>query len=198
VAARLAHTIDELFAGLDAAARTAGSSAIKIDRHLAAFAASRAQGFDKKLGLLGGTDDDLQHRVNIVEFLDVLQRHGRPRPVPNLSAWLVRELEPVVESLRSERRRNGLRKRLDSIAASGDLYALYSLMGSGAELAKDRAEYRRACAEWAKLEREGGRLESDHAALARSARRYGSSLAALFGYLVFLLTSGYIGLGVIG
>ena len=197
VAERCVQTIGELFAGLDAAARTAAPDANLADRHLAAFAASRAQGFDKKLGLLSRGDDDVQHRVNMVEFFDDLQRRGRPRPVPHLSAWLARWLEPVVESLHSERRRKQLDKRLRSIARSGDLYALYTLLDSGRELAKDRAEFRRARAEYANLERESHRLENDASGLAQSAKRLGSGIAALIGYTVFLLTTGYVALGVL-
>ena len=197
VAERCVQTIGELFTGLDEAARTAAPTANLTDRHLAAFAASRTQGFDRKLGLLSGGEDDLQHRLNIVEFLDDLQRRGRPRPVPNLVAWLVRWLEPVVKSLHSERRRKRLQKSLESIAGSGDIYALYTLLDSGRELAKDRAEYRRARAEYARIEGESRRLATDRAGLAESAKRYGSGIAALIGYLVFLLTSGYVALGVI-
>ena len=197
VAKRCALTVDELFAGLNAAAQTAAPAANLIDRHVAAFAASRTQGFDRKLGLLCAGDDDLQHRINIVEFLDDLQRRGGPRPVPHLSVWLARWLEPVVQSMHSERRRKGIEKRLKSIAGSGDLYPLYALLGASGELAKDRAEYRRARDDYARLERESARLGTDHAAIARSARRYGSGIAALIGYAVFLVTAGYVAVGTI-
>ena len=146
---------------------------------------------------MNAAGDDLQYRINLVEFFDDLQRRGRPRPVPYLSAWLARLLEPVVESLHSERRRKQLDKQLQSVASRGDLYALHTLLDSGCELAKDSAEYRRARAEYLKLEGESRRLATDHAGLAESAKRYGSGIAALIGYLVFLVTSGYVAFGVI-
>ena len=193
VAERCVHTIDELLAALDWAAQNAGPNVNMADRHIAAFAGSRIQGWDHKFTLLVRAEDDAQHRMNVVEFLDSLQRRGgRPRPLPNLSAWLARWLEPAIDSLRSERRRTKLRKQLDSVAGLGDLYALSSLMGSGRVLEKDRAEHRRAQADYARLERERRRLENDRGALAQSARRTGSGIAAIIGYLVFLLASAYI------
>ena len=197
VAERCVHTINELFTALDWVAQNAAPTADMTDRHIAAFAGSRAHGWDHKFNLLVRGNDDPQHRVNVVEFLDTLQRRGRPRPLPHLSAWLARWLEPAIDSLHSERRRTALKKELASVAGSGDLYALSSLMNSGRVLDRDRAEYRRALAEYAGLERERRRLENNRAALIQSARRTGSGIAALIGYAVFLLSFAYIAFGAI-
>ena len=193
VAEALVLTPRQLLAALEAAVAKGVETDNLLDRHVTAFIASRlpqVRGLVRRLAHKGA--DKTQRILAILALLAELQLREPQVSLPNICAWIGSRLEPALAIYHSAIRRQALAEKIKAIQGDGDLTAIQALIGGGASLDRDEAEYREAKREHAANQREIEALKSGGAARHRTAIGHGQRAAAGAGSLILALTVGYL------
>lgn len=193
VGGALVLTPRQLLTALEAAVASSGASDNLIDRHVAAFLASRLPQVKGLLRRVAQKNGDKADRIlAILALFAELQLRMPQLKLPNICAWVVPRLEPALDVYHSRIRREALAQKIKAIQGDGDLTAIEALIGGGDALTRDELEYKAAKGEHAANHSEIATLKRGGEARARAAIGLGQRAAAGMGSLILALSIGYL------
>jgi hypothetical protein len=169
-------SLKDLLPAIDAALPGAESGTIPMDRHIAAFAASKiARPVERELALIGNAADQSGYRMGILRLLAAVQRQHSNNDLPRLAEALLELLRPVVDSFHRIQARSDLRNKLEQLAAHSDFVQMAEMLDEdGALRQSDIQGFEQAQQAYAELEKEAQWLEggglTNPAKVAASAR----------------------------
>lgn len=172
------YSLRDLLPALDAIVAQKGSLPALVDRHVAAFIASRiGGGVETQLSALEHTAGaSANAKIGMTGLLAKVQYEYQDQLVPNLTAWLADDLAGAVDRFQSRSMRKRIAEKLDEVATSGNLVALYQALANKNALKKDERGQGLAKREYNDATREIKRLES--AEFQQAAKRTGWRIAA--------------------
>lgn len=156
------YSLRDLLPALDAVVAAKGKLPTLIDRHVAAFVASRiGGGVEAHLTALeNSAGASANARIGMTGLLARVQHEYHTQLTPNLTVWLAGELEPAIARFKSRSTRNKVRERLEQVATSGSLVELYQTVANKNAIKNDEHAQRQAKREYVEALREIKRLES--------------------------------------
>jgi hypothetical protein len=183
------YSLRDILPAIDKYVAEHGSLPKLIDRHIAAFVASRISGaVDNQLAALEHSSGiSSGSKIGMTGLLAKVQNEYQHQMVPNLAAWLVAELEPAISRYNSKSLRRKVRERMDQVAVSGNLMELYHMLSNKNLLQKDEKALGRAKKQYREAEREILRLES--AEFQEEAKRTGWKIAAGISMVISVVTT---------
>jgi hypothetical protein len=129
--------LKDLLMAIDAALPGAEAGTVPMDRHIAAFAASKlARPVERELTQIGNTADPVAYRLGVLRLIAAIQRQHPNNDLPRLAEALLDLLKPVVESFHRLKARSEVRNKLEQLAARSDFVQM-------AELLDEEGTYRR-------------------------------------------------------
>lgn len=181
--------IGQLLPALEKFAENAADESWPVDRHIAAFIASRLEDdVEGQLMAMQNPSDEVEYSRAIISMLAIVQwRHG-PDNLQNLSHWVARLMEPAVKVFHSKARRERIETEIPKLAKRGNLVELYNLINDEQERRKDQSEFVEAVAEYSEAESEVFDLESSGSARLEMAETVGQQAAAFASTMIALLT----------
>ncbi len=153
-----------------------------LDRHIAAFVASRSTDAVKaipRLAMDGG--DPAERRLKVLGLFAILQHVTKCGPLPNLCQWMSARMPPVLDLFHSRSRRKNLAQDIELAVANGDLVDMHNSVGAPRIRHQDRAEMFAAAEEYADLEAHLEGLENGGPVMNVEARTTGYRMATLLG-----------------
>jgi eukaryotic-like serine/threonine-protein kinase len=135
----------ELLSALEEVAGQPGRPREPMDRHIAAFLIARYRKLDERLIVLttpGG--EELRRIPALLNVLADVQNRFGPASLPNLCAWMVELMGPVIERFHSRAHREKLQNDATRMAQEGNLAILLKLIDDPAAIRKDEFEYAKA------------------------------------------------------
>jgi len=194
-----AMTLTELAAALDTLGAARGRPTEPMDRHIAAFIASRHRMIDEGLLVqLGVGVSPVRRILAIITILAEVQYRGSSQTLPRLCDWLVTLAKPAVDRIHNRPLQDKMRRDLESTARAGRINDLLKLIDNGDELRKDAGGFAEARKEYRKTQREIEKQRatmSNHDALVNGTGRQVASIAACVVSLVLVsgIVLGYLG-----
>lgn len=181
--------ITQLLPALEKAAADLPDDSWPVDRHIAAFIATRLEDdVEAQLLALQNPSDEVEYSRAIISMLALVQwRHG-PDNLQNLSHWVARLMEPAVKVFHSKARRERVEHEIPKLAKRGNLVELYNLINDEQERRKDQTEFITAVEEYSEAESEVFDLESSGPARLELAEKVGQQAAAFASTMIALLT----------
>ena len=153
-----------------------------IDRHIAAFVATRSERrMDTEIAALARTGEELAEAE--LRLLASLQMRLHPGPLPALAKWITTRSVELLAGWHGRARREKVAARLKELAEAGQLAAIVKLLQDATERTADHREAQAAAAELARVDAELAALTNDVPERAARARRWGQELAAGIGLL---------------
>jgi len=175
---------DSLLHALEAAADARSASDLPMDRHIAAFIASRYEsGIEPLLAALGH-NEERRRIVAILGLFAVLQRTHSVTSLPKLTAWIGGRLGPTVAAYRSRRIREHIEEQMPKLIARGRMPELYDLVENRRRRQSDTAGAAAATAEFAATERRLTQIDRGETERRTGALRIGHRVAAWAGTIV--------------
>ncbi|MCC9622657.1 protein kinase family protein [Thalassospira sp. MA62] len=181
--------VKQLLPALEKAAASVSDSTWPVDRHIAAFIATRLEDdVEGQLMAMQNPSDEVEYSRAIISMLAIVQwRHG-PDNLQNLSHWVARLMEPAAKVFNSKERRERVETEIPRLAKRGNLVELYNLINDEQERRKDQSEFVEAVEEYSEAESEVFELESSGAARLELAEKVGQQAAAFASTMIALLT----------
>jgi hypothetical protein len=144
--------IEDLLPALDRVAES-GATGEPMDRHIAAFAATRLRNMpERTLAMLANVNDLPNYRLGILHVLAEAHRvAGTQHRFPNVSRWMGKLLEPVVEQFHNRVYRAQLHTEIERASSNGDLMQLEFLVDNMDAQEQDIHGYEKARTEHANL-----------------------------------------------
>lgn len=182
-------SISQLLPALEKAAESASEDSWPVDRHIAAFIATRLEDdVESQLMAMQNPSDEVEYSRAIISMLAIVQwRHG-PDNLTNLSHWVARLMEPAIKVFHSKARRERVETEIPKLAKRGNLVELYNLINDEQERRKDQSEFVEAVTEYSEAESEVFDLESSGPARLELAEKVGQQAAAFASTMIALLT----------
>ena len=142
--------VPELVMALDQITGRAERPPELIDRHIAAFVLSRNLRISPApLRQLSDSKDPIERSIaNADMLLADLQKKTGIRSLPNLAAWMVSQLEPVLDELFSQKLRSRTKDALLDCASRGSLPEMLAASRNKEVLIGDRAAFAAAQKEY--------------------------------------------------
>lgn len=189
LASAYVYSLRDLLPAIDNVVAEKGSLGNLVDRHIAAFIASRINGsLDSQLSALEHTTGaSVSAKIGVTGLLAKVQNEYQHQMTPNLTEWLVEELGPAVDRYHSKSLRKRIREKMEEVATSGDLIELYQTLSNKNIVTKDERGQKRAKREYAESMREIKRLESEEFQL--EAKRTGWRIAAGISLVIGCITT---------
>ena len=183
------YSLRDLLPALDKFVEEKGSLGKLVDRHIAAFIASRIKGsVDNQLAALEhSTGVSVGAKIAMTGLLAKVQNEYQHQMTPNLTAWLVDELQPAIAKYHSKSLRKRIAEKMEEAAISGDLIGLYQTLSNKNIVAKDDKGQSRAKREYTDSMREIKRLESEEYQF--EAKRTGWRIAAGISLVIGTVTT---------
>jgi len=155
-------SLKDLLPAIDAALPGAEPGTMPVDRHIAAFAASRlSRPVERELAQLANTADPAAYRMGILRLLAAVQRQHPTNDLPRLAETMLELMKPVVESFHRLQARSELRNKLEQLAAHSDLTQMAELLDEdGPQRQADVHGFEQAQRSYADLEKEAQWLEA--------------------------------------
>jgi hypothetical protein len=183
----------ELLPAIDASASAGGLGRQPIDRHIAAFLASRSHADTTQLlGLMQPTSVDDHAAMGTLRLLAELQSSYKSKPLPGLGNYCAELLRPVIDGFHHRKRRSKLMEAVMAVARSGNLSALLKLVDDADFKKIDRRGFDKAKETYVIAEAELGALERDAPRRIDAARRKGREAAALISSGLSVVTAGVL------
>lgn len=189
VASAYVYSLRDLLPALDKVVAETGSLPKFVDRHIAAFISSRIKSFlDNQLAALEHTTGaSVGAKIGMTGLLAKVQNEYQHQMTPNLTAWLVQELQPAIGRYHSKSLRKRISEKMDEVAVSGNLIELYQTLSNKNIVAKDDKAQNRAKREYTDSLREIKRLESEEFQF--EAKRTGWRIASGISLVIGVVTT---------
>jgi hypothetical protein len=155
-------SLKDLLPAIDAALPGAETGTMPVDRHIAAFAASKiARPIERELALIGNAANPVGYRLGILRLLAAVQRQHPNHDLPRLAEAMLEILKPVVESFHKIQTRSDVRNKLEQLAAHSDFAQMAELLDDeGTARRVDIDGFEAAQKSYAELEQEAQWLEA--------------------------------------
>lgn len=122
-------SLKDLLPAIDAALPGAEAGTMPVDRHIAAFAATRlSRPIERELTQLANTADQTAYRLGILRLIAAVQRQHPSPDLPRLAEVLLELMKPVVESFHRIQTRSELANKLEQLAARSDFVQMAELL----------------------------------------------------------------------
>ena len=147
-------TIEHLLPAMEEAANSADTSNRPIDRHIAAFIATR---FDEdvrphlKAFASEKTDTSV---IGMLSLLALLQWKFRAPSMLALSSWIGGQLGPAINAYHNRHTRDELEKEIPKLVRKGSMPELFNLIDDAEKRREDSDGFREAQEEWLTAEQE--------------------------------------------
>lgn len=189
VASAYVYSLRDLLPALDKLVEETGDLGKLVDRHIAAFIASRIKGsLDSQLAALEHTTGvSVGAKIGMTGLLAKVQNEYQHQMTPHLTTWLVEELQSAVGRYHSKSLRKRIVEKLDEVAASGNLIELYQTLSNKNIVSKDEKGQGRAKREYTDSVREIKRLESEEFQF--EAKRTGWRIASGISLVIGVVTT---------
>jgi len=189
LASAYVYSLRDLLPAIDSVVAEKGSLSKLVDRHIAAFIASRLKGsLDSQLAALEHTTGaSVSSKIGMTGLLAKVQNEYQHQMTPNLTAWLVEELQPAISRYHSKSLRKRISDKMDEVAASGNLMELFHTLSNKNIVTKDERAQSRAKREYGEAAREVKRLESEEFQV--EAKRTGWRIAAGISLVIGMVTT---------
>jgi hypothetical protein len=183
-------SLGELLPTLEAIVEKRGGLPALVDRHIAGFIAARCKAnLDYILGEIENARDgergsagSIKATVGMVRLLAQVQSETTAAPVPRLAAWLVGEVEPVLETIKSRVLRDKVKKKFEQLARAGNLVEIATIIQNEGLFKRDAAAFAAAQREY--LAATSQIKELDSADFQEKTRRTGWRLASKLSFLI--------------
>jgi hypothetical protein len=182
--------VGDVLAALERASQKRTNDDFQVDRHLAAFIASRYRlaGVDWYDAL--NNSDPGQRSLGMLYLLTRLQSVRGPAAVPALAQRVARQLPLVVDRYHNRARRTRIMAELPKVVAKGNLGELLVLVDNANDRARDIQGFQLAQREHATIEREFDLLRMDAPRrperAAELGQRYAATAASVLAWLIAL------------
>jgi hypothetical protein len=153
--------LKDLLPAIDAALPGAEAGTVPMDRHIAAFAASKiSRPVERELTMIGNTADQTAYRMGILRLLAAVQRQHPNDDLPRLAEALLDLVKPVVDGFHRIQARSDLRNKLEQLAARSDFVQMAELLDEDGPLWQtDMHGFEQAKNAYAELEKEAQWLD---------------------------------------
>lgn len=179
--------IRDLLPALETAAKKVTGKVSPVDRHIAAFIATRSR-FDIERQLMDlALPEAGKSSMAILNLLAVIQWRLGQNGLQGLTTWVAVLSQPLINNFQDRERRARLEKELPKIARDGSLIELSHLLDSPEEKAVDHQDFQEARAQWAEARREILDIEEGRSNN-RKAIHLAQRLAALISVTTCLVT----------
>jgi hypothetical protein len=182
--------VGDVLAALERASQKRTNDDFQVDRHLAAFIASRYRlaGVDWYDAL--NNNDAGQRALGMLYLLTRLQGAKGPNSVPALAQRVARQLPLVVDRYHNRARRTRIMAELPKLVAKGNLGELLVLVDNANDRARDIQGFQLARREHAAIEREFDLLRIDlprrPERAAELGQRFAATAASFLAWLIAL------------
>ena len=189
VSSAYVYSLRDLLPALEKVVAEKGTPGKLIDRHIAAFVASRIKGsVDTQLSSLEhSTGVSVGAKIGMVGLLAKVQNEYQHQMTPHLAAWLVQELQPAIGRYHSKSLRKRIGEKMEEVASSGNLIELYQTLSNKNIVARDEKAQGKAKREYTDSLREIKRLESEEYQF--EAKRTGWRIAAGISLVIGTVTT---------
>jgi hypothetical protein len=153
--------LKDLLPAIDAALPGAEAGTMPVDRHIAAFVASKlSRPIERELALIANVADPSGYRMGVLRLIAALQRQHPNDDLPRLAETLLELLRPVVDSFHRLQARSDLRNKLEQLAAHSDFVQMAELLDEEGPVRQgDIQGFEQAQRAYAELENEAQWLE---------------------------------------
>jgi hypothetical protein len=153
--------LKDLLPAIDAALPGAEAGTMPMDRHIAAFAASKlSRPIERELALIANPADPSGYRMGVLRLIAAVQRQHPNSDLPRLAETLLELLRPVVDSFHRLQARSELRNKLEQLAAHSDFVQMAELLDEDGPVRQgDVQGFEQAQRAYAELEKEAQWLE---------------------------------------
>lgn len=185
-------TLDELLEALDRLGVRQARGFDYLDRHIAAFVASRLDiSKEVKIKDLQSMPSLMQNpQLVILDMLSQAQRKiGKPK-FKGLSHWSVLRILPLLDNFHSRTIRKNLRQNLKVAARTGDLDKLFHFLLDQNIVSEDANGFLKAVSQFSRNSKEIARLENPDKRQAR-ATRIGTMFAMILAYAGLLVVMAF-------
>ncbi len=135
----------EVLRALDWAASGGERTKDPIDRHIAAFLATRHKRTEEMLySQLAASIDPMRRVIAMLTILADVQVRTGTEPLPHLCAWMVALLDPAFRRFHNRPQQEEVRRQADAAAHNGRLAELLKIVDDPEALRRDRAEFEAA------------------------------------------------------
>jgi eukaryotic-like serine/threonine-protein kinase len=151
-----------------------------VDRHIAAFLASRGRGdmVNHLISICAGKRDG-QAVIGMLTAYAWMQRTANMAPMPRLAAWCLTYLKPAIEAYHYRPLRAKIEQKVGDAAREGDLSGMLSAIDNIEQLRRDEAGFRAAVMEHKQADNEIHICTTRGDERAYRARRSGRETAAM-------------------
>ncbi len=160
-----------------------------LDRHIAAFVASRSTDAVKaipQLAVEGG--DPAERRLKVLGLFAIIQHVTKTGSLPNFCKWMAARMPPVIDLYHSRSRRRELTEAVELAVVNGDLVDMHNSVGAPRIMQQDRAERLAAANEYADLEEQLDALDNGGPVMTVEARTTGYRMVTLMGAIAVVLS----------
>lgn len=180
---------ESLLPALESVAGLRNRPAFPIDRHIAAFIAARfRQGCEDYVEATGNRDEPVKAILGALRALATMQWRLGPPQLPQLTAWLGKLSEAVIDGYHGIGLRAQLHDLLGRVVKKGSLVELLNFIDDNAIREKDKQDYQQALAAFAQAEAEIERLSAEGAALEHRAGALAARIATVLSTTVAIGT----------
>ncbi len=173
--------LNQLVPALERLARTKGAAFDSlIDRHIAAFAASRLKAnVVPELRELRDAREHVGYALPAAHILAMVQSQAACGPAPALCGAVAAMLEPSLARYHNRNTRDAIRSRMQEVAAAGRLADLIAIADDTTALDQDERAFRLAAADFALTVQQAQRLEFERVNRGAISRGISSQVASL-------------------
>ncbi len=170
-----------------------------LDRHTAAFIATRTKTLTKNFQKLSSlAPDSVAYTIMLIEMMGRLQNAKSPSPKPGLCMWVQVVLKPVIKKIHSSIRREFVLKKLENAMESGNIDRILKEIDLENNLRRDSSEYEQAIKEFIDINTGIQSLENGGKARAYAAKKYGQWIASVISIAALLSSFGFSYLHFVG
>jgi hypothetical protein len=188
------QNIRDLMPALEKNVEIHGSLPTIVDRHLAAFIASRIKAnIDKPLAALDSAQGDpVAIKLGMLGIFARLQSKYGPNHLPFLTQWLAKELEATVDRVNGKSTRDQLTARVRSVGDTGSLIDLHNCLNNDEIIRQDEMARKKEVKEFSDAAREISQLDSKE--FQESAQRMGWRIATGISSSISMATIAFVAL----
>jgi hypothetical protein len=170
---------ESLLPALEAAAGSRDRPSFPIDRHIAAFIAARfRQGAEDHVESTADRSDPVKAILGALRALALMQWKLGPPQLPQLTAWLGKLAEAVIDGYHGIGLRKQMQEQLARIVKKGSLVELLNFVDDNSQRERDKQGYQQALVAFAATEAEIDRLSAAGATMDQRAEALASKIAA--------------------
>ncbi len=183
-----ATNLIDFIAALEAVAAKGVLTSDVFDRHVVAFIGSQSSALEPQIELLRAAGKiPSAIALATLDVLEAIQRRFAPTSIPALTSWMCRELDCVMQLIRSKKRRELMAEKMASVTSGASLTEVARTMDFPSALKRDENEYQSVVIEFANNEIQLRKTRQGVSRLDRMAQVAGFSGVAALGTLVWAL-----------